>query len=94
MAAYVIAQIEVTDPDKFGAYRELVPAIIEAHGGRYLARGGRMEVVEGTSPERIVVLEFPSYEAALGWYKSEDYAGPKAMRMAASDGTVTIVEGH
>ncbi len=93
MVAYVIAQIEVTNPDEFGAYRELVPATIEAHGGRYLARGGRTEVVEGAGPGRTVVLEFPSYEAALGWYNSEDYAGPKAMRMAASEGTVTIVEG-
>ena len=93
MAAYVIAQIEITDPEAFGAYRELVPATIEAHGGRYLARGGRTEVVEGAGPGRTVVLEFPSYEAALGWYNSEDYAGPKAMRMAASEGTITIVEG-
>ena len=63
MAAYIIATIEVTDPEKFEVYRGQVPATIEKHGGRYLARGGDVTVVEGDQPvRRTVILEFDSLE--------------------------------
>ena len=94
MAAYVIATIEITDPEKFEVYRGQVPATIERHGGKYLARGGHVEVVEGEQPaRRTVVLEFESLEQARGWYYSEDYAGPKSLRIAATVSNVMIVEG-
>ena len=65
MAAYIIATIEVTDPEKFEVYRGQVPATIEKHGGRYLARGGDVTVVEGDQPvRRTVILEFDSLEPA------------------------------
>ena len=94
MAAYIIATIEVTDPEKFEVYRGQVPATIEKHGGRYLARGGEVSVVEGDQPERrTVVLEFDSLEKARGWYYSEDYAGPKELRIASTISNVMIVDG-
>lgn len=94
MAAYIIATIEVTDPEQFEVYRGQVPATIEKHGGRYLARGGEVSVVEGDQPERrTVVLEFDSLEKAKGWYYSDDYAGPKALRIASTISNVMIVEG-
>ena len=94
MSAYIIATIEVTDPEKFEVYRGQVPATIEKHGGRYLARGGEVSVVEGDQPERrTVVLEFDSLEKAKGWYYSDDYAGPKALRIASTISNVMIVEG-
>ena len=94
MAAYIIATIEVTDPEQFEVYRGQVPATIEKHGGRYLARGGEVSVVEGDQPERrTVVLEFDSLEKAKGWYYSDDYAGPKELRIASTISNVMIVDG-
>lgn len=94
MAAYVIATIEVTDPERFEVYRGQVPATIEQYGGKYLARGGAVEIVEGDRPaRRTVVLEFASLEKARDWYYSEEYAGPKELRIAATISEVMIVEG-
>ena len=94
MAAYIIASIEVTDPEQFEVYRGQVPPTIERHGGKYLVRGGAVEVVEGDRPaRRTVVLEFASLEQARGWYYSDDYAGPKELRMASTISEVLIVEG-
>ena len=94
MAAYIIASIEVTDPEQFEVYRGQVPPTIERHGGKYLVRGGAVEVVEGDRPaRRTVVLEFASLEQARGWYYSDDYAGPKELRMASTISDVLIVEG-
>lgn len=94
MAAYVIADIELTDPVAFEAYRERVPATIAQYGGRYLVRGGRHETLEGSwRPHRLVVLEFPSLEAARRWYDSPEYREPKALRQRASRGHVVLVEG-
>ena len=94
MAAYIIASIEVTDPEQFEVYRGQVPPTIERHGGKYLVRGGAVEVVEGDRPaRRTVVLEFESLEQARGWYYSDDYAGPKELRMASTISDVLIVEG-
>ena len=94
MPAYIIATIEVTDPEKFEVYRGQVPATIEKHGGRYLVRGGDVQVVEGDLPaRRTVVLEFDSLEKAKGWYFSDDYAGPKELRIASTISNVMIVDG-
>ena len=61
MSGYLIVELEITDAAKFEKYRELVPAIIEKHGGRYLVRGGNTETLEGDwSPKRVIVLEFES----------------------------------
>jgi uncharacterized protein (DUF1330 family) len=94
MAAYVIADLEVTDPVRYAEYRQQVPATVAAYGGRFLVRGGEHEVVEGDwSPRRLVVLEFPSLAQARRWYESEEYRGPKAIRLAAASTNAIIVEG-
>ena len=94
MAAYVIAQIEVTDPEAFEAYRQQVPSVIEQYGGEYVVRGGAMEVLEGDWPRpRVVVLKFPSMEQARAWHASAAYEAPKALRQSASKGSMIVVEG-
>ena len=71
MPAYVIADIEVIDQGLYEQYRQGVPATIAAHGGRYLARGGETEVLEGSwSPKRCVILEFPDMERFRAWWSS------------------------
>ena len=92
--AYVVAQVDVKDAEKFEDYRKLVPATIAKHGGEYLVRGGKFEKLEGQEPlGRMVMLRFPSYAQAKAWYESDDYAGPKAMRHAASSANAILVEG-
>jgi len=94
MAAYVIGEIEVTDPGIYEEYRKQVPAVIAKFGGRYLVRGGRVEPLEGGwSPKRLVVVEFPSMEQALKWYRSAEYAPLIKVRQKASRGHLAIVEG-
>ena len=75
MAAYVVAEVEVTDPVTYEDYRKLVPATVAKYGGRFLVRGGAVEVKEGGwQPKRLVVLEFPSMDQARQWYGSPEYA--------------------
>ena len=94
MAGYVIAELDVTDPEGFERYRTLVPATIERYGGRYLARGGSSEPVEGGwTPKRIVNLEFPSVERASDWLDSEDYAEARGIRQRSANTKSIIVEG-
>lgn len=91
---YVIAQITVTDAEAYPRYVAMVQPILAKYGAEFLVRGGRSESYEGTPPgERNVVIRFPSYEKAQEWYHSDDYAGAKALRMAASTSVQTIVEG-
>jgi len=92
-AGYIIAQIDVSDPDAFEEYRKLVPDTIARFGGTYLVRGGKQEVLEGNSNPRTIVLRFESFDKAREWYHSADYEKPKAMRQAASNGNVILVEG-
>ena len=94
MAAYVIVDLDVTDPARYAEYRQRVPATVAAYGGRFLVRGGEHQVVEGNwHPRRLVVLEFPSLAKAREWYDSEEYREPKAMRLAASNANLVFVEG-
>src|SRR5207245_3188423 len=94
MAAYVIAEIEVTDPALYEDYRKQVPATVEKHGGRFIVRGGKVEALEGGwSPKRLVVLEFPTLQKALGWYRSADYAPLIKLRQRASRGKLIAIEG-
>ena len=94
MPAYFIVDIDVTDPTAFEEYRKAVPATVEKYGGKFLVRGGRMEVVEGSwRPKRVVVTEFPSLEQAKRWYDSEEYREPKAIRLKASKANLIMVDG-
>ena len=94
MAAYCIAEIDITDPAGYEEYRKQVPAVIAKYGGRFLARGGRVEALEGGwSPKRLVLLEFASTEQALKWYRSPDYAPLIKLRQKASRGKLVALEG-
>jgi len=94
MPAYVMAFIEVKDPVGFEEYRQKVPPTIAAHGGRYLARGGQAEAVEGTSPgKRVAILEFPSYAQAKAWWESPEYQPLRVLRERTTDSTLIITEG-
>jgi len=94
MAAYVIVDVEVTDPVKFAEYGGQVPRTVEQYGGKYLVRGGAIQKIEGKwEPTRVVVIEFASVEQAKRWYDSEEYTGPKQLRREASNANLLIVEG-
>ena len=94
MKAYMIAHIEVTNPELMEKYREKVPAIVEKYGGKYLVRGGDSVLLEGDFfKHRMVLLEFPDREAAEKFYNSEEYAPIKQMRLAAGNNTSVIVDG-
>jgi uncharacterized protein (DUF1330 family) len=92
--AYVVVDMDVTDPDRYATYRELATAAVAAAGGRYLARGGATEVLEGArEPSRMVILEFPDMEAARAWYGSPAYVEARAAREGAATGSFIAVEG-
>ncbi len=94
MKGYVIAKVAVTNPTAYEAYRNQVSATIEAHGGRFLVRGGAAEVKEGGwSAPRLVVIEFASLDAARAWYASPAYQAILPLRQANSTGDVVIVAG-
>jgi uncharacterized protein (DUF1330 family) len=94
MAAYVIADIRVTDPVGYEPYRPLAAASIARFGGRFRARGGTAQLLEGgPAPERIVVIEFPDAATAQRWYQSEEYQSALKIRQAASQGRLILVEG-
>ena len=94
MSAYVIADVNVTDPDLFAEYRRRVPATIEKYGGRFVVRGGAVETKEGGwSPSRVVVVEFPSIDQARKWYHSPEYAPALALRLKAAETKLIFVEG-
>lgn len=94
MAAYVIAEVNVTDAKLYEEYKKLVPATVERYGGRFTVRGGTVESKEGGwAPARFVVLEFPSMERAREWYHSPEYAPALALRLKAANAKLILVEG-
>jgi uncharacterized protein (DUF1330 family) len=94
MAAYLFASIEITDPAAYEDYRRRVPAIIAAFGGRYLARGGTVERLEGDAPlNRLVILEFPDMAQLRAFYNSAEYRPLVAMRKRAARSTLLAIEG-
>ena len=94
MPAYVIAEIDVHNPQDYEEYRKMVPSTITAFGGRYLARGGKTEILEGNwSPKRIAILEFESMERAKEWLHSELYGPAKKIRHASAKTNMILIEG-
>ena len=94
MAAYVIGEIEVTDPGPYEEYRKQVNAVVTGYGGKFIVRGGAVEPLEGGGPpKRTVVLEFSSMDQARKWYRSPEYAPLIALRQKASRGRLILVEG-
>ena len=94
MPAYVIANIRVTDTERYENYVANVPALIEKHGGRYRVRGGQTRGREGQGkPDRLVVLEFPDRDAAMAFYNDPDYRPFRELRQSITDSVVVVVDG-
>ncbi len=94
MAAYVILDITVNDPAKYEDYKKLAPPAIEAYGGKYLVRGGSMEILEGDwKPNRVVILEFKSIGMAKNWINSPEYSDARALRHQTATSHAIVVDG-
>jgi uncharacterized protein (DUF1330 family) len=94
MPAYVVVDIDVKDPETYERYKQLGPPSIAQYGGRYLARGGATEQLEGSwRPTRLVILEFPTAERARAWWSSPEYAEAKALRQSAAMTEMVLLEG-
>jgi uncharacterized protein (DUF1330 family) len=94
MPAYILAEVEVTNPAGYESYRPLAGASVAQYGGKFVVRGGKAELVEGSrEPARIVVIEFPDAAAAKRWYNSPEYQEALKIRLANSTGRVVLVEG-
>jgi len=94
MSAYVVVEVEITDPERFKDYQAMVPATIAAFGGKYLVRGGEVETLEGSwNPSRVVVLEFESVEQAKRWWDSDEYREARDLRQATASTNMIVVQG-
>ncbi len=94
MAAYVIVDIDVTDPGRYEEYKARAAKTVEAYGGKYLVRGKPVEVLEGEwEPRRFVILEFDTVAQAKRWWSSEEYRLPKQLRHATARSRMIVVEG-
>ena len=94
MPAYLIVNIEITDPDRYAEYIDVCPATVAKFGGKYLARGGKAERIEGKyDPKRMVLLQFNTFEQAKAWWASEEYRHPKSIRHSSATTDMILFEG-
>ena len=93
MAAYIIGRIDVHDLDEYKKYASQTVALAEEHGGRFLVKGGEMTQVEGSGPDRHVVIEFPDRATAETFYNSDDYQKILPIALGAAKRDLVIVEG-
>jgi len=94
MSAYVIVDIEITDPEGYARYKEMASDTVGRYGGRYVARGGRTEILEGDwKPARVVILEFESVDRARQWLESPEYRDARRLRHATARTNMIVVEG-
>ena len=94
MAAYVMVDIEVTDPAGYEEYRKLAAPAVAAFGGKFLVRGGATTTLEGSwRPKRVVLLEFPSVQRAQAWWASEEYRAARALRQRTAITNMVVAEG-
>lgn len=94
MPAYLIAEMDVTDAGAYEEYKKIAPAAIAMHGGRYIARGGACETLEGAPMmNRMVLLQFDSMEQARTFYHSPEYSAAREKRQGAANARMVIVEG-
>lgn len=94
MTAYIVINNDILDPDRYSEYAKLAPATVEAYGGKYLARGGKVEVLEGDwVPSRLVIIQFESVERAKKWLHSEEYREPREIRQSAAHSRMVVIEG-
>ena len=93
MSGYIIAEVQVTDPERYEEYRRQVPAYVAAYDGKFVVRGGRAQTLEGpVRTHRVVVIEFPSMERLLAFYDSAEFSPLKALRMRSSDSRIVAVD--
>ena len=93
--AYIIAQIDVSNPQQYGEYAKLSPGIIAKYDGRFLARAGRTVTLEGTpARSRVVIVEYPSFERAQAFFSSAEYQQAKKLREGAANAQFIVVEGQ
>jgi uncharacterized protein (DUF1330 family) len=93
-SAYILANVDVTDPQQYEQYKKLSTLAMQAHGAEVCVRGGKVEVLEGDwEPKRLVLLKFPTAEAARRFYDSPEYAAAKAARQGAAIMRMTLIEG-
>jgi uncharacterized protein (DUF1330 family) len=94
MTAYVIVDINVTDPIRYEDYKRLAAPTVELYGGRYIARGGKTETLEGDwSPTRLVILQFDNTEQAKSWLNSTEYSEARALRHQTAISNMVVIEG-
>jgi len=94
MTAYVVVDIRVTDPIGYEEYKRLAPAAVELYGGKYIARGGKTETLEGDwSPPRLVILQFESSEQAKKWLNSPEYSEARKMRHQTANSNMVVIYG-
>ena len=94
MPAYAIVQINITNHENYKEYLQKVTQVVIKYKGEYIVRGGKFEKMLGNwDYERTVVIKFPTFEIAMQWYKSEDYASIKKIREENSEGNLIIIEG-
>ena len=94
MPAYIVVETDIHDAEQYELYKQASPAAVEAGGGRFIARGGEVVILEGDwQPERLVLLEFPDLEAAKRFYESPEYQDAKRLREGAAGLNMVAVEG-
>ena len=94
MAAYIVVEIDITDPVGYEEYRRLGPPTVAAYGGKFVVRGSKVEVLEGDwAPKRFVVIEFESVDRAKQWWSSQEYKLPKQVRQKTAKTNMIVVEG-
>jgi uncharacterized protein (DUF1330 family) len=91
--AYIVARIDVTDPERYAKYVAVTPGVVARFGGRFLARGGRYDAKEGPARARNVIIEFPDFDSAQRFYDDAEYRGVLPDAFAGSDRELVIVEG-
>ena len=94
MSAYVITDVEITDASLYGEFVNRVTSTVEAYGGKFVARGGELEVILGNwAPKRLAILEFESLQQILTWLNSPEYTALDDIRSRSSNINMVIVEG-
>ncbi|HXY60010.1 MAG TPA: DUF1330 domain-containing protein [Chthoniobacterales bacterium] len=94
MAAYIIVEIEITDPVGYEEYKKQAAATVHKYDGKYIVRGGKAEILEGNwKPKRIVILEFPTVARAKEWLNCEEYREPRKLRHRTAKTNMLVIEG-
>jgi uncharacterized protein (DUF1330 family) len=94
MPGYILAKVNITDEKTFQEYLKANPATVAKYGGKYIVRGGEKETLEGAPvEERIVMIEFPSYDKAKEWYRSADYQNVRKIRQGAAEVSIIAING-